>query len=47
MSEYDPAELKKLLIRCSRVLGLETYERVAGQWPGVGGEFSALVSLRQ
>jgi len=42
MSEYDPAELEELLIRCSRVLGSETYERVVGSPQRSSGFFTAL-----
>ena len=42
MTKYDPAELKTLLIRCSRILGSETYERVVGSPQRSSGFFTAL-----
>jgi len=42
MPVYDPAELKKLLVRCSHVLGSETYERVVGSPQRMNGFFTAL-----
>jgi hypothetical protein len=42
MSEYNPAELRTLLIRCSRVLGSETYERVVGSPQRSSGFYTAL-----
>ena len=42
MSEYDPAELDILFVRCQRLLGAETFDRVVNSPPRWSGFATAL-----
>ena len=42
MSKYDPAELDALFVRCQRLLGAETFDRVVNSPPRWSGFATAL-----